>query len=39
MFGFQRGSIHVSKDNVYDGNSVVKISIYKESISNPNGVH
>jgi hypothetical protein len=27
MFGFQHGSIHVSKDDVYDG-SVVKSSIY-----------
>ncbi len=39
MFGFQRGSIHVSRDDVYDDNNVVKNSIYHESISNPNGVH
>jgi hypothetical protein len=39
MFNFQHGSIHVSKDDGYDHNSVVKNSIYQESISNPNGVH
>ncbi len=39
MFGFQGGSIHVSKDDVYDEINVVKNSLYQESISNPNGVH
>jgi hypothetical protein len=39
LFNFQRGSIHVSKDDGYDHNSVVKNSIYQESISNPSGVH
>ncbi len=39
MFGFQCGSIRVSKDDVYDHNSVVKKSTYQESVSNPNGVH
>jgi len=28
MFGFQHGSIHVSKDDAYDHNNVVKNSIY-----------
>jgi hypothetical protein len=37
MFGFQGGSIHVSKDDVYDDINVVKNSIYQESVSNPNG--
>jgi hypothetical protein len=27
MFGFQRGFIHVSKDDAYDHNSVVKNNI------------
>ncbi len=31
--------LYISKDDAYDHNSVVKNSIYKESISNPNGVH
>jgi hypothetical protein len=39
MFGFQRGSIHVSRDDAYYDNSVVKDWIYQESISNFNGVH
>jgi hypothetical protein len=39
MFGFQHGFIRVSRDDAYDDNSVVKNSIYHESISNPNGVH
>jgi hypothetical protein len=39
MFGFQRGSFHVSRDDVYDDNNVVKNSIYQEFVSNPNGVH
>jgi hypothetical protein len=38
MFGFQHGSIHVSKDDAYDDNNVVKNSIYQEHVSNPNGV-
>jgi hypothetical protein len=28
MFGFQHGSIHVSKDDAYNDNNVVKNSIY-----------
>ncbi len=28
MFGFQRGSIHVSRDDAYDHNNVVENSIY-----------
>jgi len=28
MFGFQHGSIHVSKDDAYDHNNVIKNSIY-----------
>jgi hypothetical protein len=28
MFGFQHGSIYVSKDDAYNDNSVVKNSIY-----------
>jgi hypothetical protein len=28
MFGFLCGSIHVSRDDVYDHNNVVKNSIY-----------
>jgi hypothetical protein len=28
MFGFQCGFIHVSKDDAYDDNNVVKNSIY-----------
>ncbi len=39
MFGFQCGSIHFTRDDVYDDNNVVKNSIYQESISNPNRVH
>jgi hypothetical protein len=39
MFGFQCGSIHVSKDDACDDNNVVRNSIYQEFISNPNGVH
>jgi hypothetical protein len=39
MFGFLRDSIHVSRDDVYDDNSVIKNSIYQESVANPNGVH
>jgi hypothetical protein len=39
MFNFQHGSIHVSKDDVYNDNSVVKNSIYHESISNHIRVH
>jgi hypothetical protein len=39
MFGFQHGSIYVSKDDAYDDNSVVKNSIYQDSVSNPNKVH
>jgi hypothetical protein len=39
MFGFQRGSIHVSRHDVYDDNNVVKILIYQKFVSNPNGVH
>jgi hypothetical protein len=39
MFGFQRGSIHVSGDHAYYDNNVVKNSIYQEFVSNPNGVH
>jgi hypothetical protein len=39
MFDFRRGYIHVSKDDAYDHNNVVKNSIYEEFVSNPNGVH
>jgi hypothetical protein len=39
LFGFQCSYIHVSKDDAYDNNNVVKNSIYQESISNTNGVH
>jgi hypothetical protein len=39
MFGFFRESIHVSRDDAYGDNSVVKNSIYQESVANPNGVH
>jgi hypothetical protein len=39
MFNFQLGSIHVSKDDGYDHNIVLKNFVYQESISNPNGVH
>jgi hypothetical protein len=39
MFGFQCGSIHVSKDDAYDDNNVVKNSIYQEFVSNLNVVH
>jgi len=39
MFDFQHGSIHLFRDAAYNHNSVVKNSIYQESISNPNGVH
>jgi hypothetical protein len=39
MFNFQRGSIHVSRDDAYNHNNIVKNSIYQESVSYPNGVH
>jgi hypothetical protein len=39
MFGFQHGSFHVFRDDVYDDNIVVKNSIYQEYVSNPSGVH
>jgi hypothetical protein len=39
MFGFQRGFIHVSRNDVYNDNIVVKNSIYHEYISNHIGVH
>ncbi len=39
MFGFQCGSFHVSRDDAYNDNTIVKNSIYQEFVSNPNGVH
>jgi hypothetical protein len=39
MFGFQHDSIHVSRNDVYNDNSVVKNSIYHEYISKHIGVH
>jgi hypothetical protein len=39
MFDFQCVSIHVSGNDAYDHNSVIKNSIYHEFVSNFNGVH
>ncbi len=39
VLSFQCGSIHVSRDDVYDHTSVVKNSIYHEFVSNFNRVH
>jgi hypothetical protein len=39
MFHFQCDSIHVSRNDVYEHNNVVKNLIYQESVSNPNGVN
>jgi hypothetical protein len=39
MFGFHLGSIHAFRGDVYDDNNGVKNSLFKNSISNPHGVH
>jgi hypothetical protein len=39
MFGFHLSSIYVFSGDVYNDNNGVKNSLYKESISNPHGVH